>query len=120
MIDIHCHILPGIDDGAKTFEESISMARVAAASGTTDIVATPHANQRYRFDPEVIEEKVEILRRAVGELVRIHVGCDFHLSAMNIHDALENPTKYAINHRSYVLVEFSDLLIPPTSAEILA
>jgi protein-tyrosine phosphatase len=120
MIDIHCHILPGIDDGAKTLDESISMARVAATLGTTDIVATPHANQHYSFDPEVIEQKVEELQRAVGDLVRIHVGCDFHLSATNIQDALANPTKYAINHRSYVLVEFSELLIPPTSGEIFA
>jgi protein-tyrosine phosphatase len=46
------------------------------------------------------------------------VGCDFHLSATNIEDALLHPTKYAINHRSYILVEFSDFLIPPTSVEI--
>jgi protein-tyrosine phosphatase len=118
MIDIHCHILPGVDDGAKTFEESISMLRIAAASGTTDIVATPHANPRYCFDPEMNELKIRELRRATDNLVRLHLGCDFHLSATNIEDALMNPTKYAINHRSYVLVEFSDFLIPPTSAEI--
>ena len=118
MIDIHCHILPGMDDGAKTLEESISMVRMAAASGTTDIVATPHANPQYRFEPEVIERKVSELRSATCDAVQIHVGCDFHLSATNIEDALANPTKYTINHRSYVLVEFADFLIPPTSTEI--
>jgi len=118
MIDIHCHILPGMDDGAKTLEESISMVRMAAASGTTDIVATPHANPRYCFDPEAIELKVAEVRRATNDLVNIHEGCDFHLSATNIEDALANPTKYTINHRSYVLVEFADFLIPPTSTEI--
>ena len=118
MIDIHCHLLPGMDDGAKTLEESISMVRMAAASGTTDIVATPHANPRYCFDPELIERKVAELRRATNDLVQIHVGCDFHLSATNIEDALANPSKYTINHRSYVLVEFADFVIPPTSIEI--
>jgi protein-tyrosine phosphatase len=42
MIDIHCHILPGIDDGPRDLESSIEMARAAAASGTTTVVATPH------------------------------------------------------------------------------
>lgn len=118
MIDIHSHILPDIDDGPHTLGESISMIRIAFASGTTDIVATPHANAQYRFDPEVIELKIEELRRATDDLIHLHVGCDFHLSATNIEDALVNPKKYCINHRSYILVELSDFLIPPTSAEI--
>lgn len=42
MIDLHCHILPGVDDGAKTIEDSVAMARMAAATGTKTIVATPH------------------------------------------------------------------------------
>lgn len=119
MIDIHSHILPGIDDGPITLGESVSMIQIAFASGTTDIVATPHANPQYRFDPEVIELKTAELRRATDNLVHLHVGCDFHLSATNIEDALVNPTKYSINHRSYILVEFPDFLIPPTSSEIL-
>ena len=44
MVDIHSHILHGLDDGAHTREESLAMVRLAAESGTTDIVATPHAN----------------------------------------------------------------------------
>lgn len=42
MIDIHCHILPGFDDGSSGLEESLSMARMAVSSGVTGIVATPH------------------------------------------------------------------------------
>jgi hypothetical protein len=42
MIDIHCHILPGIDDGAEDIASSVAMARLAAESGTTSVVATPH------------------------------------------------------------------------------
>jgi protein-tyrosine phosphatase len=118
MIDIHSHILPGLDDGAKTLEESVTMIGIAAESGTTEIVATPHANPRYPFDPEAVESKVAELRRVTGNIVQLHVGCDFHLSATNIEDALRNPTKYTINHRAYVLVEFSEFLIPPSSGEI--
>lgn len=53
MIDIHCHILPDIDDGAGTLEEALEMARIAAMSGVTDIVATPH----FRGELEFLEQK---------------------------------------------------------------
>jgi protein-tyrosine phosphatase len=55
MIDIHSHILPGLDDGAQTMQDSVEMLAIAAACGTTDIVATPHANGRFRFDAEPSE-----------------------------------------------------------------
>lgn len=94
------------------------MAHAASRAGTTDIVATPHANPRFPFFPEVIRARIAELQRAVGSIIRIHSGCDFHLSASNIDDALENPDKYSINHGDYVLVEFSDLLIPHTAGDI--
>ena len=42
MVDIHCHILPEVDDGAYSMEESLRMARMAAENGVTDLIATPH------------------------------------------------------------------------------
>ena len=68
MIDIHSHILPGLDDGSKTLDESVDMLKQAAAAGTTDIVASPHANQEYKFDPLVVELRVEGLEDAAGRL----------------------------------------------------
>ena len=94
------------------------MLRLAAENGSTDIVATPHANYEYKFDPDVIAGKLEELRSAVGDLIRIHTGCDFHLSFDNIQDALRIPSKYAINHKRYLLVEFSDSLIPETTDDV--
>jgi protein-tyrosine phosphatase len=47
MIDIHCHILSGIDDGAKTVEDSILMAKQAVSEGIHTIIATPHLNSQY-------------------------------------------------------------------------
>jgi len=110
--------MPGVDDGAKTLEESVAMLRLAAENGTTDIVASPHANHEFKFEPDVIAAKLEEMRGAVNGTIRIHTGCDFHLSYDNIQDSLQHPTKYAINHKSYVLVEFSDLLIPKTTDDV--
>jgi protein-tyrosine phosphatase len=111
MIDIHTHILPGVDDGSKSLDESLKMVEIAAQSGTTDIVASPHANSDFPFRPNLIEEKLAELRGQIGNRIRIHSGCDFHLSYDNIQDALGNPAKYTINNKCYLLVEFSDLLI---------
>jgi len=118
VVDIHSHILHGVDDGSRTLEQSLAMLRLAAEAGTTDIVASPHANGEFKFDPEVIETKLAELRTAAAGLIRIHTGCDFHLSYDNIQDALQHPAKYSINHKSYVLVEFSDLLIPKMTDDV--
>jgi protein-tyrosine phosphatase len=108
-VDLHSHILYGLDDGAKTREQSLEMLEIAARSGTTDIVATPHANGRYVFKPEAIEQRIADLREQTT--LRIYPGCDFHLQVDNIEDALAHPEKYTINHRNYLLVEFPDLTI---------
>lgn len=120
MIDIHSHILPELDDGSRSLDESVAMLRQAAAAGTTDIVASPHANQNYVFDPHVVERKIGELQAAVGDTPRIHYGCDFHLTLENIDDALRSPDKYSIDHRGYLLVEFSDFLIPKTTDQLFA
>jgi protein-tyrosine phosphatase len=120
MIDIHSHILHGLDDGAKTLDVAVEMLRMAASAGTTDIVATPHANQHYRFDPQIVEERISELRAAAGESPRIWYGCDFHLTPENIEDAIRSHERYTINHKGYLLVEFSDLYVPKTAQEIFA
>ena len=111
VIDVHSHILWDLDDGPRTLDESLAMLRVAAATGTTDIVATPHANSRFAFQPEAIEERLALLRESAGGLIGIHSGCDFHLHYDNIQDALAHPAKYTIAHRSYLLVEFAEMFV---------
>ena len=111
MVDIHSHILPGIDDGSHTEEESLKMLTIAADSGTTDIVASPHSNAEFPFRPDLVRNKIADLQAAMGARIRIHNGCDFHLSYDNIQDALGNPAKYTINNKCYLLVEFSDASI---------
>jgi len=120
MIDIHSHILPGMDDGPATLEECVAMVRLAAQTGTTDIVASPHASLEFSFDSARVDERIAELSAACGNAPRIYRGCDFHLTYDNIQDALAHPDTYTINRRNYLLVEFPDLLIARSSDEIFA
>jgi len=119
MIDIHSHILPGLDDGSPDLAESVAMARLAAEAGTTDIVASPHSDLQFAFDPAVVERKIAEVMEATGGVVRIHYGCDFHVHYENVQNALASPAKYAINHKNYLLVELSELLNVKTADDIL-
>jgi len=96
------------------------MIRMAAAHGTTALAATPHASPQYRFEPELIAERLAKLSDATEGALELYSGCDFHLSYDNIQDAIENPTKYTLNQKNYLLVEFSDLLVFKNTAEIFA
>jgi protein-tyrosine phosphatase len=96
------------------------MIRMAAEHGTTDIVATPHASPAYRFDPEQNRDRLAQIEEAAGGVLRLHTGCDFHLSFENIQDAIEHPNKYTIDHKNYLLVEFSEMLVFHNTAEIFA
>ena len=112
MIDIHHHLLYGLDDGSPDLETSVAMVEAAAADGITHIVCTPHANARWSFDPEVNRQKLDAIKARVNGKLSLGLGCDFHLSYDNIEDALKNRSKYTINGKQYLLVEFADLMIP--------
>jgi protein-tyrosine phosphatase len=119
MIDIHSHILPGVDDGARTIEESLEMLRLAASSGTTDIVATPHASPQFTFDQPTAKKLFRDLAEQSSDFISIHLGCDFHLSYENVSDALRDPKKYTINHKQYLMVELPDLVALPMVRQAL-
>ena len=114
MVDIHCHILPGIDDGPETWEKTAEMCRIAAEDGITHIVATPHCNDEFTYDRDRYTEMLGELYDTAGGRLGFSLGCDFHFSYENIQDALAHPARYAIGESQYLLVEFSDYSIPPT------
>ncbi len=66
MIDLHSHVLPGIDDGPHTIEDSLALARAAASAGTTVLVATPHVSWEYSNRAETIAAQVDELNRRLG------------------------------------------------------
>jgi protein-tyrosine phosphatase len=113
MVDIHCHILPGIDDGAKSWEMTAEMCRIAAGDGVAHIVATPHANLRFSYDRQRYTQMLGELHDAADGQLMFTLGCDFHFSYENIQDALEHPGRYTIGDTQYLLIEFSDYGIPP-------
>jgi len=118
MVDIHSHIVFGVDDGAKTIEDSVAMLEIAAEGGTTDIVATPHSDLKYRFSPGLVRERIAEMQERVGERIRIHRGCDFHLYFDNIRSCLADRTPYTINGHRYLMVEFSEKSIPKNIVEV--
>lgn len=117
MIDIHCHILPEVDDGPKSWEVAVEMCRMAAADGITHTVATPHANNRYAYDRAYLSELLDELRARVGPALQFSLGCDFHLSFENLERALEEPHAYTIGETNYLLVELSNYSIPTQLAD---
>ncbi len=83
MIDLHSHVLPGIDDGPETIEESLVLARAAAAAGTRTIVATPHVSWHYPNDADTIARLVRELNerlRAEGTLLEVRPGAEIAMT----------------------------------------
>jgi protein-tyrosine phosphatase len=116
MIDIHCHILPDIDDGPKNFDESMAMVRMAAADGITAIVATPHVNN-------ILYSSAEISRRVswLNHLLRtenipliIMPGGD-----VSVLFGPEQVKGFTLNDTSYLLLEFPHAHLPGNAGEIL-
>lgn len=110
MTDIHCHILPDYDDGAEDTEQALSMAKMAAESGVTDIVATPHFTGSWSYEDEItqIKERFAQFKReteAAGIPVNIYCGAEILCTDQTPFMAEEKklPT---INGTNYLLLEF--------------
>ncbi len=111
FIDIHCHILPGIDDGSPDIEQTIEMLRIAREDGIEAIVASPHADGVYRNSREGISGKIAYVKSKANG-VALYPGADVHIS----RDILENARKGElplINDKNYLLFELPSFVLPP-------
>ena len=93
------------------------MCRMAAADGITHQVATPHANDRFHYDRDYLNDLLAQLQRQIGETPKLSLGCDFHLSYDNLQDAIAHPARYVIANTRYLLVEFSNYSIPHSTTD---
>lgn len=109
MIDTHCHILPNLDDGPSSWDESLMMAQKAYEDGINIIIATPHTkNGIYENNHARIVEKVDQLNQLLQKQknpLKILPGCEIHFYDHLLED-LPNNGLISLNHSSYLLIEF--------------
>jgi protein-tyrosine phosphatase len=124
MIDLHCHILPGIDDGAQSLEEAVDLCRSAAAAGTEALVATPHQRRAswWNCDRRELQRLRRQLQAAVGPSPRIHLGGEIHCDANVLRElaqttAAEGPLPLAESR--YLLLEFAPDGTPDQAADLV-
>lgn len=111
MIDIHIHVIPDIDDGSQSIEESLDMLRLAAGQGVTSVIATPHSSA-FDFGSETVREQYESLLRAVSDEnipVEIFIGAEILCYESDMDEIiryLQNGIYPTLNGTKYVLAEF--------------
>ena len=120
MIDLHCHMLPGIDDGAPDEATALAMARIAVQDGITFTACTPH------IYPGLYENNTRLIRQRVGELqkkldaegivLRLTSGADAHLTP-ELMDRLKTGTAPTLNGGRYFLLEPPHHVAPPRFEE---
>lgn len=122
MIDIHNHILPLLDDGSQSLEESLLMARAAVAEGIHTIIATSHhANGNYDNEAKIIIAAVNELNQHLQTNqipLTVRAGQEIRLYN-NLIDDLHTDKLLTLNHSDYILIEFPSSRIPSTAKEII-
>lgn len=107
-IDIHSHILPGIDDGAKTLEESVQLVTEMAGWGFERLTCTPHITKKFRNTLETIQEKFDILNNALsanGLSIDLRMSAEYRLNPETWPEILKSGQFMPIEDR-YILMEF--------------
>src|SRR5215469_11932612 len=122
LIDLHSHLLPGIDDGAKDLATSLAMARVAAADGITTIACTPH------ILPGVYNNSGPAIRRAVAQLaesiakagipITLVSGADVHI-VPDLDVQLLDGRALTLNNSRYLLLEPPHHVLPPRLDDLI-
>ena len=109
QVDMHCHILPGIDDGSQSMRSTVKMLKIAAASGTTHMIATPHFKERHHnASPETIHRLVSEVQEVADEKdlgIKIYPGNEIMFFS-DLEEAFDSGKIQTMNGTDYLLVEF--------------
>ncbi len=119
MVDLHSHILPGLDDGSRNVAESVEMARIAAEDGITHMVATPHMFNGLSQNPEPsdVVGRVQALQQEIGDSLTVLPGNEVHIA----HDIVEKAAAakvMSINRKNYMLIELPSMNVPVGASEL--
>jgi protein-tyrosine phosphatase len=113
MIDLHCHILPGVDDGARSFTEAVAMCRLAAQDGCEAMVATPHQRRGewWNADRGHLAALADQLQTQVGPGFRVYLGGEIHVDSEVLEEIEKLPAGgvLPLAGSRYLLIEFDSL-----------
>lgn len=122
MIDIHNHILPGVDDGCRSLEESLELAKLAVKEGIHHVIATPHhANGRYQNEADKVRQAAAALNLALSEAgveLQVHAGQEIRVYKELLDDLNAGKLLTLANSR-YMLLEFSSSRVPDGIEDLL-
>jgi len=123
MIDLHCHILPAVDDGAQTLEEAVAMCKMAAADGCEAMIATPHQRRGEWWNDDVarLREIAGRLQAAVGSGLRIALGGEIHAGPQLLDEVGKLPDAgiLPLAGSRYLLIEFSPFTTAAQASDLM-
>lgn len=111
IVDVHCHLIPGVDDGAKTYEMALAIIKKEYDEGVRSIILTPHFRRKmFEPDKELVYENYKKLKTMVKSQIpdmKLYLGSEFHAS-MGMVDRLNQNPQLCMAGTDFVLVEFSE------------
>lgn len=124
MIDLHCHILPGVDDGARGFAEAAAMCRLAAEDGCEAMIATPHQRRGewWNADRGQLAALADQLQREVGPGFRVHLGGEIHVDSGLLEEIEKLPAGGGVLPLAgsrYLLIEFDSAGTEAEAADLI-
>jgi protein-tyrosine phosphatase len=121
MIDLHAHILPGVDDGAQDMEEALEMARVGVEDGLQHLVATPHTGLGKSTTKADVQEQVASLQenlQAEGIPLQLHVGAEVYIDS-NLSQLVMEERAFTIDGSRYLLLELPFQQYPIYTGQVI-
>ena len=122
MIDLHCHILPGVDDGAQTLEDSLAMAEKAISQGITHILCTPHHNNgKYKNPKQSVIPRVAQLQEELDQRqlpLTVLEGQEVRITGDLLEDMSRDEILFTDLEDTYILIEFPTMDIPAYTEQL--